>query len=330
MRASASMRGERSSPSSRRAKPASAAPESPVPQPRSSTRSARLGATPARPADRPAAPACDSPAARSAPPRSAGRIGRTGRAHRRPAPGPARRRAQRRQQEARLPGQRRRSPAARSSAAAAAAAAPAASPASRRAWASASSGSAASGSSAAACPAGPAPPRHRPARRAPGRGCAAPPHRPAPRQRRAQRHHRLGQPPGLGQGGAAIGQEDRLLRRCRQRAFRMPERAGGVAALPGQHAQQVMRVGLLRPALQHLPVQPLGRRQVAGGMARGTACNRDWGSSGRSAVRSRSARAHSGAHGTVASLTLACVPRHITFARFAAGSVRHRSTTPAS
>ena len=90
-----------------------------------------------------------------------------------------------------------------------------------------------------------------------------------PRQRRPQRDHRLGGPAGLGQGGAAIGQEDRLLRRHGQGAVGMAQRAGGVAALAGQHAEQIMRVGLVRAALQHLAVEPLGRRQVAGGMARG-------------------------------------------------------------
>ena len=85
----------------------------------------------------------------------------------------------------------------------------------------------------------------------------------------AQGQHRFRQPPGLGQGGAVIGQEHRRLGLLCQGALDMPEGAGGIAPLAGQHAEQVMRVGVLRLPLQHLAVEPLGAGQVALGMTGG-------------------------------------------------------------
>ena len=80
---------------------------------------------------------------------------------------------------------------------------------------------------------------------------------------------RAAAPPRLRQGGAAIGQEDRLLGCHREGAFAVPQRGDVPGALPRQHGQQVVGVRLGRRALQDLAVEPLGRGQVAGRVARG-------------------------------------------------------------
>jgi hypothetical protein len=46
----------------------------------------------------------------------------------------------------------------------------------------------------------------------------------------------------------------RLLCQC---LFDVVQGASLIAALAGQHAQQVVGIGILRPALQHLPVELL-------------------------------------------------------------------------
>jgi hypothetical protein len=82
-------------------------------------------------------------------------------------------------------------------------------------------------------------------------------------QRRPEKADRLPQVARLGQRAAVVGEKDRRLRLERQGARRVAEGLPRLAALPGDHAEQVVRVGVIRRGRSDPAVQALGAREVA-------------------------------------------------------------------
>ncbi len=90
--------------------------------------------------------------------------------------------------------------------------------------------------------------------------------RPAP-QRRAEEAHGVPKPTRLGERAAVVGEEHRRFGLEREGAFGVPQRRPGVAALPGDHAEQVVGVRFPRPRRRHPMVEALRGVEVARAVA---------------------------------------------------------------